>query len=185
MTFRLHVPTPRNVPSASFSPHFQVLAEHFDEPEQLQDAIICSEECATLFKNSSTRLPGDCCSDHQQGQLDVFCRECETELCNDCVSHSHSTHQCADIATVTGEEALKLRKATDHVMGLLEEMREVVSVVKEMTQRVKIRKERSMERTREVFNVLRKAVDEREEQVIADIKKRADKRENVLKVCCV
>ena len=39
-----------------------------------------------------------------------------------------------------------------------------------------------MERTREMFNALRKVIDEREEQVIANIKKGADKRENTLKV---
>jgi len=46
-----------------------------------------------------------------------------------------------------------------------------MSVVKEMRQRAKYRREHNMERTREVFNTLRKVIDEQEERVIGDIKK--------------
>ena len=70
----------------------------------------------------------------------------------------------------------------DHMMGLLEETKRAVSVVKEMRQCVRGRKEHNMERTREVFNALRKVIDELEDQVITDITKGADKRENTLKV---
>ena len=168
--------------------HFQVLIEHFDA-EQLQDAIKCSEECATLLNNprdspaTSPLSEHRYCPDHPLKRVDVFCRQCETELCSDC--DSHSTHQYTDIATATAEEIRKLGEATDHVMSLLQETRRAVAVVREMTQRVNNRKERSMDRTREVFNALRKAIDEREAQVITDIKKRADKRENALQVLCI
>ena len=160
----------------------QVLMEHFDNPDQLQDAINCSEECAALLQYPSTTPLSEYCPDHPLRKLDVFCRQCGTELCRDCVSHGHSTHQCSPIANVTDEETRRLGEAVDHVMGLLEEMKRAVSVVKEMRQRVRSRKEHNMERTREVFNALRKVIDEREEQVIADITKEADKRENTLKV---
>ena len=69
----------------------------------------------------------------------------------------------------------------DHMMGLLEETKRAVSAVKEMRQHVRGRKEHNMERTREVFNALRKVIDE-QEKVITDITKGADKRENTLKV---
>ena len=162
--------------------HFQVLMEHFDNPDQLQDAIDCSEECATLWKYPATTPLSEYCTDHPRGKLDVFCRQCGTELCRDCVSHGHSTHQRTSIATVTGEETRRLGDAADHVIGILEETKRAVSVVREMRQRVRNRKEHNLERTREVFNALRKVIDEREEQVIADIKKEADKKENTLKV---
>ncbi|XP_065917713.1 E3 ubiquitin-protein ligase TRIM71-like [Dysidea avara] len=68
------------------------------------------------------------------------------------------------------------------MMGLLEETKRAVSVVKEMRQCVRGRKEHNMERTREVFNALRKVIDELEDQVITDITKGADKRENTLKL---
>jgi len=67
-------------------------------------------------------------------------------------------------------------------MGLLEETKRAVSVVKEMRERVRYRREHNMERTREVFNALQKAIDDQEEQVIGDITRGADKREKALKV---
>ncbi|XP_065917688.1 tripartite motif-containing protein 2-like [Dysidea avara] len=160
----------------------QVLMEHFDNPDQLQDAINCSEECAALLKYPATTPLSEYCPDHPRRKLDVFCRQCGTELCRDCVSRGHSTHQRTSITSVTDEETRRLGEAVDHMMGLLEETKRAVSVVKEMRQRVRGRKEHNMERTREVFNALRKVIDEQEDQVITDITKGADKRENTLKL---
>ena len=167
------------LPSVSFVAKCQVLMEHFDNPDQLQDAIKCSEECATLLKYPPV---SKYCPDHPRRKLDVFCRQCGTELCRDCVSHGHSTHQRTSITSVTDEETRRLGEAVDHMTGLLEETKRAVSVVKEMRQRVRSRKEHNVERTREVFNALRKVIDEREEQVITDITKEVNKRENTLKV---
>jgi len=83
---------------------------------------------------------------------------------------------------VTSEETRRLGEAENHLMGLLEETKRAVSVVKEMRQRVKCRREHNMEKTREVFNALRKVIDDQEERVIGDIKRGADKREKALKV---
>ena len=169
-------------PVSSVMSHFQVLMEHCDNPDQLQDIISCSEECATLLKHTVATPPSKYCPDHPRRKFNVFCRQCGIELCRDCVSHGHTIHQRTLISTVTGEETRRLGEGTDHMMGLLEETKRAVSVVKEMRQRVRNRKEHNMERTREMFNALRKVIDEREEQVIANIKKGADKRENTLKV---
>jgi len=165
--------------------HFQVLMEHFYNPDQLQDAINRSEECAGLLKNPAATPLSEYCPDHPRRRLHVFCRQCETELCSDCVSHGHSTHKRTGIGAVTSEETRRLGEVENHLMGLLEETKRAVSVVKEMRQCVKYRREYNMERTREVFNALRKAIDDQEEQVIGDIKKEADKREKALKVCIV
>jgi len=121
--------------------HFQVLMEHFDDPDLLQDAINCSEKCADL---ATTPLL--------------------------------SLHQRTPIGAGRPEEAV------DHIMGVLEETKRAVSVVKEMRQRVKYRSEHNMGRTREVFNALRKTIDDQEERVIGEIKKGADKREKALEV---
>jgi len=156
---------------SGISSHFQVLLEHFDDPIQLQEAINCSEECEALLKNFTPTRFANHCPEHPQRQLTVLGRQFETD----------STHQHTDIVT---EEKLKLGKATNHVMIMLEETKEAVSVVKEMRQRVKSRKEHSIERARDVFNSLRKVIDEREKLIIADINRGAEKRENALKVSC-
>jgi len=168
--------------SSRVDSHFQLLMEHFDNPDQLQVAINCSEKCAGLLKNPATMPLSEYCPYHPQRRLKVFCRQCETELCIECVSHAHSTHKCTCIGAVTSEETRRLGEAENHLMGLLEETKRALSVVKEMRQRVKHRREYNMERTREVFNALRKVIDDQEEQVIGNIKKGADKREKALKV---
>jgi len=128
--------------------YFQVLMEHFDNPDQLQDAINCSGECANLLKFPAATSLSEYFPEH----------------------------------LLTSEETRRLGEAENHMMGLLEETKRAVSVVKEMRQRVKCRRERNMERTREVFDALRKVIDDQEKRVIRDIKKEADKREKALKV---
>ena len=86
---------------------------------------------------------------------------------------------------VTDEETRKLGEATDSVVELLEEMKRAISGVKEMKQRVRNRKDNNINVTREVFTTLRKAIDEREEQTIADIKEEAYRRERALEVTCL
>ena len=64
----------------------------------------------------------------------------------------------------------------------LEEMKQTISGVKEMKQQVRNRKDNNINVTREVFATLRKAIDEREEQTIDDIKEAAYEREKALEV---
>ena len=141
--------------STAVKSQFLVLMEHFRDQEQLQDAINCSEECNALLESPPIPPLSEYSTDHPRRKLDDY------------------TRQQADLWLGVG---------ADHVTGLLEETKRAVSVVKEMRQRVRSRKEHSMEKTREVFNALRKVIDEREEQVITDIKKEARKKENALKV---
>ena len=81
-----------------------------------------------------------------------------------------------------GQQLEDAIKATDSVVGLLEEMKRAISGVKEMKQRVRNRKDNNINMTREVFATLRKAIDEREEQTIDDIKETAYEREKALEV---
>jgi len=139
---------------------FQVLMEHFDDPAQLQEAVNCSrdcsEDCATLLKYPATTPLSEPYTVHPRGHLD-------------------ETH----IAT---EEFWRLEKATNNGIGLLEETKRAVYVVKEMRQRVQNRMKQNVGKTREIFNTLRRVIDQREEQVIAVIKEDTDKRDKALKV---
>jgi len=86
---------------------------------------------------------------------------------------------------VTDEETRRLGEATDSVVELLEEMKRAISGVKEMKQRVKTRKDNNINVTREMFTTLCKAIDEREEQTIIDIKEGAYRRERALEVIII
>jgi len=157
--------------------------EHFSDQELLQDAINCSEECHALLESPPIPPLSEYCTDHLQRKLDVFCRQCEAELCSNCVlANCPSTHQYSRIETVIGEENQRLKETADRVMNLLEEAKEVISSVKKMRQRVRTRKDQNMEKTKKMFNILRKIIDEREEQVITDVTKEADEKDKALKV---
>ena len=84
--------------------------------------------------------------------------------------------------SVTDEEIRRLGGTTDSVVELLEEMKPAISGVREMKQRVRNRKNNNINITREMFTTLRKAIDEREEQIITDINERAYRRERALEV---
>lgn len=80
------------------------------------------------------------------------------------------------------EEVERIEKTTNGVVGLLEEMKRAMSGVKEMKQRVRSRKDSSIDMTRKMFATLRHIVDEKERQTIADIRKGADDTEKALEV---
>jgi len=80
------------------------------------------------------------------------------------------------------EERRRVGEASEGVVELLEEMKRAIYGVKEMKQRVRSRKDKNINVTREMFATLRKAIDEREEETIADIKEGAEKREKALEV---
>ena len=68
------------------------------------------------------------------------------------------------------------------MVEILEEMKRAISRVKEMKQRVRNRKDNNINVTREMFTTLRKAIDEREDQMITEINERAYRRERALEV---
>ena len=84
--------------------------------------------------------------------------------------------------SVTDEETRRLGEVTNSVVELLEEIKRAISGVKEMKQRVRNRKDNNINITREMFTTLRKAIDEREDQMITDINERAYRRERALEV---
>ena len=106
-------------------------------------------------------------------------------MCRECTTSGHRRHEYTTSRDKVQEETRRLEEATDSVVGLLEEMKRAISGVKEMKQRVRKRKDNNINMTREVFATLRKAIDEREEQTIGDIKEAAYEREKVLEVAIV
>ena len=160
------------VPSVNFSNNF-VSMEHF-RGHKLEDAVNCSQKFASLrpLKEDTAATPfSEYCSVHPQLKLCFFCKQCEVEICRGCTTTSHKRHEY----TALGE-------ATNSMAELLEETKRAISGVKEMKQRVRNRKDNNINVTREMFATLRKAIDEREEQTIADIEEGAHKREKALEV---
>ena len=171
-------------PSVTFSNNF-VSMEHF-RGQELEDAVNCSQKFSslrTLKKDLSVATPpSEYCFDHPQMKLDLFCKQCGVDVCRECTTTRHRRHEYTASSDKIHEETRRLGEATDSMVEVLEEMKRAISGVKELKQRVRNRKDNNINVTREVFATLRKAIDEREEQTIADIEEGAYKREKALEV---
>ena len=151
--------------------------------QKLEDAINCSQKFTALLKNDITDTPlSEYCFVHPQMKLDMHCKQCGVDMCRECTTTEHRRHEYTTSCDKIHEETRRLGQATDSVVGLMEEMKRAISGVKEMKQRVRNRKDNNINVTREVFGTLRKALDEREEQTIDDIKEAAYEREKALEV---
>ena len=171
------------VQSVNFSDNF-VSMEHF-RGQQLEDAVNCSQNFASIrpLKENSVATPfSEYCFNHPQMKLDLFCKQCGVDMCRECTTTRHRRHEYTASSDKIHEETWRLRGATDSMVELLEEMKRAISGVKEMKQRVRNRKDDNINVTREAFATLHKAIDEREEETIADIKEKAYKKEKTLEV---
>lgn len=156
------------------------------DAEQLKSAMECSPKVDALINNDScTTFLSEYCSIHVQRKRDLFCKQCVVDICRDCVFTVHKGHEYTTSADLIEDEIWRLEEAGDGVVDLLEEVKRVVSGVREMKIRVRSKKDNYVNVTREAFSCLRKAIDEREEQTIADIKEEANKKEKSLEVCLV
>ena len=168
----------RLLPSANFSSNF-VSMEYF-RGQQLEDAVNCSHKFTALLEND---MPlSDYCSIHPQIKLDLYCKQCGVDVCRECTATRHRRHEYAALSDKIHEETRRLGETTEGVVELLEGMKRAISGVKEMKQRVRKRKDNNINMTREVFATLHKAIDEREEETVGDIKEAAYKREKALEV---
>ena len=169
------------LPCMNFSSNF-VSMEYF-RGQQLEDAINCSQKFTALLEKDITDTPlSDYCSVHPHMKLDMHCKQCRVDVCRECTTTRHRTHEYTASSDKIHEETQRLRGSTDCVIELLEEMKLAISGIKEKKQRVRNRKDNNINVTREVFATLRKAINEREEQTINDIKEAAYKREKALEV---
>lgn len=167
--------------TSTFLSNYLVAMEYFKNPIQLQDAINCLNRLGVKGTCHGRPL-SEFCSIHPQMKLDLFCKQCSVEVCRECVITGHVNHEHTASSEKIHEETRRLGVATAKMVELLEEMKQAISGVKEMRQRVSDRKDNSINQTKEVFAALHKAVDEKEEQTIADIKNAAHEREKTLEV---
>ena len=173
----------RLIRPVNFSNNF-VSMEHF-RGHKLEDAVNCSQKFASLrpLKKDTAATPfSEYCSFHPQLKLSLFCKQCGVEICRECTTTRHRRHKYTASSDKIHEEIRRLGEATDSMVELLEEMKRAISGVKEMKQRVGNRKDNNINVTKQMFATLRKAIDEREEQTIADIKEEAYKKEKALEV---
>ena len=124
------------------------------------DAIECSYKFDVLLKNiPCNKFLTEYCLAHKRA-LELFCRQCGVEICTDCVSTTHRGHNYTTPSDVIYDETWQLEEAGDGLVDLLEDIKRTVSGVQEMKRRVRSKKDDDVNVTRQVFSVLRKAVNE-------------------------
>ena len=172
----------RLLPSVNFSSNF-VEMEYF-RGQHLEDAINCLHKFTALQERNITDTPlSEYCSVHPQMKLDLYCKHCEVDVCRECTATTeHKRHEHTASSDKIQEETRIIGETTKSLVELLEEMKRAISGVKEMKQRVRKGKDNNISMTREMFAIVRKAIDEREEQTVGDIKEAAYKREKALEV---
>ena len=150
---------------------------------QLENAINWLREFTEIQKKGSTTLQrSEYCFVHQRSKQDLFCMHCGEDMCRECTTTKHRGHEHTASSDKIHEEVERLGEGADNMVDLLEEMKQAIFRVKEMRQRVRNRKDDNINATREVFATLHKAIDEREQQTIADIKNGAESTEKALEV---
>ena len=168
---------------SSIKPDCLVLMEYFKDFNQLQDAISCSKRCtefsAELEKDHATM---ESCPVHPCKPKDFFCQQCAEEVCKDCTCTDHVNHQYTKSSIVIHEEIRRVGDVETDIEELLEEMKQEISRVKEVKQTMINRRDKNIAVAKEVFSTLRKIIDEREEEIITDLKTEGNKREKVLEV---
>ena len=167
---------------SSVDPYNMVSMECF-RGRQLDNAINWLHEFTGIQeKGANTLQRSEYCFVHQRSKQDLFCMQCGEDMCRECTTTEHRGHEHTTSSDKIHEEVRRLGEGADNMAGLLEEMKQAILGVKEMRQTVRNKKDNNINETREVFATIRKAIDEREEQTIADIKNGAESTEKALEV---
>ena len=122
------------------------------------------------------------CKDSDQLEETVACSQDCIALKQLLWSEDHSDAPAASEPLLIQEEIHRIGQLAGNVSELSKELKREISTLKETRQKVRNRKNENVDVTKEIFASLRKALDEREEQIIADIEIEGEKRENILEV---
>jgi len=73
------------------------------------------------------RLSATTCDMHKDEEIKVFCLECRVAICVMCLLKSHKTHNCLNIAEVSGDLRKQVTTDTDKITEYLEKIGQVLS----------------------------------------------------------
>lgn len=122
------------------------------------------------------------CKDCEQLKETIACSQDCRALKQLLWSEDHLDSSAASEPLLIQEEIHRIGQLAGNVLELSKELKREISTLKEIKQKVRNRKNENVDVTKEIFASLRKALDEREEQIIRDIKTEGERRENILEV---
>ena len=122
------------------------------------------------------------CEDSEQLQESIACSQDCTALKQLLWNEDHVDSSATTEPLLIQEEIHRIGRLAGNVSDMSEEMKREIIILKAIKQNVCNRKNENVDVTREIFASLRKALDEREEQIITDIKAEGERREKILEV---
>jgi len=156
---------------------FQVAMEHFVDPSQLQGAVVCSDDCAAIVQRNTVKTAVSYESSASQGwssKQDLTVVNVNREQ-----GHVYTTNPEPPWPIEEGES---LGEVSSNIAKLLEETKQALYRTKEIKNSVLSNRDATMERTKKLFNAFRRKINEREQQILEEIKQAADKKERAIKV---
>ena len=164
---------------------FIVFEDSFKNTKRLQDAIACSKDCVlltsglnleygSLFNVSKERQSKNACFDRKEDA-------CETSLTRDRGTDG-DIHECKPSDNFFTEEIGKLQGTENVARQLLKDTENAISGVQDTIAATRERKEENLVATRRAFDLLRKAIDNREKQLQQQIEAGAESKYEALKL---
>ena len=138
---------------------FIVFEDSFKNTKRLQDAIACSKDCVSLASGLDGPLPNVCKKDQ--------------------LSHDHGSHECKPSNNIVAEE---IEGTENLARQLLKDTENSISGVQDTIAATGERKVENIVATRRAFDFLRKALDNREKQLLQQIEAGAESKHEALKL---
>lgn len=160
---------------------FIVFEDSFKNLKRLQEAIACSKDCISLTSDLEDSSISNLCEDHPSKHTTYFCRNCRVETGEACLQ-DHNGHECKPLESVVIEEAEKLEKTGSVARKLLEDTEGAIDGVRNTIVTTQERKDENLTATKRAFDMLRKALDNREQKLLQQIKTGADSKFEALKL---
>ena len=162
---------------------FIVFKDSFKNSKRLQDAIACSKECVALTLDLHLGdVSFNICKNHPSKDTTWFCFDCRVDACETCLTDHHNGHECKSSNSVLIEEVEKLQKTENVARQLLEDTENAISGVRDTIATTGERKEENLMATRKEFDLLRRALDNREKQLLQQIETGAHSKHEALKL---
>jgi len=134
---------------------FQVAMEHFVDLSQLQEAIVCSDDCAAIetaiVQSTVVRRYESSASQGLSSKQEVTDVNVNGEQ-----GHVHTTNpEPSSLPSWPTEEGESLGEVSSNIAKLLEETKQAIYRTKEIKNTVLLNRDTTMERTKKLFDTFR------------------------------
>lgn len=144
--------------------------------------VFANHEVSTLeeLKEGRGRIiitkppPPPTCKIHKE-RVKIYCFDCKTLICRDCIVFDHKDHKCDFVKTATPVVKKELQKGLASLRDIHTTIRDAAGCVKESKDKIGKRKEMITASVRQSFDMLHKVLNQCEEDLMARVSTAVDK----------